>query len=113
MNIYLIYGFNNNIFLLLIYYKLYIFIDNRIINHFPNHVELTKKDLMVKNIKRYRKEFEREKNGVNIDKPDPKTVYLGNINYSTSNFEDNYFLLFISKKKKKKKKKKIFFFFLF
>jgi len=50
---------------------------NRIINHFPNHVELTKKDLMVKNIKRYKKEFEKDKNGINIDKPDPKTVYLG------------------------------------
>jgi len=50
--------------------------DNQIINHFPNHVELTKKDLMVKNIKRYKKEFEKDKNGVNIDKPDPKTVYL-------------------------------------
>jgi len=50
--------------------------DNQIINHFPNHIELTKKDLMVKNIKRYKKEFEKDKNGVNIDKPDPKTVYL-------------------------------------
>ncbi|KAJ3183349.1 putative tubulin polyglutamylase ttll1 [Gaertneriomyces sp. JEL0708] len=35
--------------------------ENQIINHFPNHHELTKKDLMVKNIKRYRKEFEKEK----------------------------------------------------
>ncbi|KAJ3411751.1 putative tubulin polyglutamylase ttll1 [Chytridiales sp. JEL 0842] len=33
--------------------------DNQIINHFPNHLELTKKDLMVKNIKRYRKEVEK------------------------------------------------------
>jgi hypothetical protein len=32
---------------------------NRIINHFPNHLELTKKDLMVKNIKRYKKELEK------------------------------------------------------
>lgn len=31
-----------------------------IINHFPNHFELTRKDLMVKNIKRYRKEREKE-----------------------------------------------------
>ena len=29
-------------------------------NHFPNHYELTRKDLIVKNIKRYRKELERE-----------------------------------------------------
>jgi tubulin polyglutamylase TTLL1 len=33
----------------------------QVINHFPNHEELTKKDLMVKNIKRYRKDMEREK----------------------------------------------------
>lgn len=33
--------------------------DNQIVNHFPNHVELTRKDLMVKNIKRYRKELEK------------------------------------------------------
>lgn len=26
--------------------------DSQIINHFPNHFELTRKDLMVKNIKR-------------------------------------------------------------
>ncbi|XP_026677554.1 probable tubulin polyglutamylase TTLL1 [Diaphorina citri] len=36
--------------------------DNQIINHFPNHYELTRKDLLVKNIKRYRKELEREGN---------------------------------------------------
>jgi tubulin polyglutamylase TTLL1 len=33
--------------------------DHQLINHFPNHYELTRKDLMVKNIKRYRKEVER------------------------------------------------------
>ena len=27
----------------------------RLLNHFPNHFELTRKDLMVKNIKRYYK----------------------------------------------------------
>jgi len=32
----------------------------RLINHFPNHLELTRKDLMVKNIKRFRKEMEKE-----------------------------------------------------
>ncbi|XP_076396567.1 tubulin tyrosine ligase-like 1B isoform X3 [Megachile rotundata] len=36
--------------------------DKQIINHFPNHYELTRKDLLVKNIKRYRKELEREGN---------------------------------------------------
>ena len=33
---------------------------HQIINHFPNHGELTRKDMMVKNIKRYRKEMEKE-----------------------------------------------------
>lgn len=36
--------------------------DNQMINHFPNHYELTRKDLLVKNIKRYRKELEKEGN---------------------------------------------------
>lgn len=36
--------------------------DDQVINHFPNHVELTRKDLMVKNIKRYRKDLEKEGN---------------------------------------------------
>lgn len=30
------------------------------INHFPNHYELSRKDLLVKNIKRYRKDLERD-----------------------------------------------------
>lgn len=34
----------------------------RLLNHFPNHEELTKKDLMVKNVKRYRKDLEKEGN---------------------------------------------------
>lgn len=34
--------------------------DGQIVNHFPNHFELTRKDLMVKNLKRYRKELERD-----------------------------------------------------
>lgn len=29
--------------------------DHQIINHFPNHYELTRKDLMIKNLKRYKK----------------------------------------------------------
>lgn len=32
----------------------------RIVNHFPTHLELTRKDLMVKNIKRYRRDMERD-----------------------------------------------------
>jgi tubulin polyglutamylase TTLL1 len=38
------------------------FFSIRIINHFPNHYELSRKDLLVKNIKRYRKDLEREGN---------------------------------------------------
>ena len=34
----------------------------RLLNHFPNHFELTRKDLMVKNIKRFRREMEKEGN---------------------------------------------------
>lgn len=36
------------------------FIARRMINHFPNHYELSRKDLLVKNIKRYRKDLERD-----------------------------------------------------
>ncbi|XP_049862041.1 polyglutamylase complex subunit TTLL1-like [Schistocerca gregaria] len=38
--------------------------DNQMINHFPNHYELSRKDLLVKNIKRYRKQLERDKEPV-------------------------------------------------
>ncbi len=34
--------------------------DNQLINHFPNHIELTRKDLMVKNIKRYQRDLHKE-----------------------------------------------------
>uniref|UniRef100_A0A8C7SRA7 Polyglutamylase complex subunit TTLL1 n=1 Tax=Oncorhynchus mykiss TaxID=8022 RepID=A0A8C7SRA7_ONCMY len=34
--------------------------DEQMVNHFPNHYELTRKDLMIKNIKRYRKDMEKE-----------------------------------------------------
>nr|VZI19359.1 unnamed protein product [Spirometra erinaceieuropaei] len=37
-------------------------LDDQIINHFPNQFELTRKDLMVKNIKRYRRVLEKESN---------------------------------------------------
>ena len=33
--------------------------DDQIVNHFPNHYELTRKDLMVKNIKRFRKNLDK------------------------------------------------------
>ena len=37
---------------------------HRLLNHFPNHSELTRKDLMCKNIKRYRKDMEKENNPI-------------------------------------------------
>lgn len=47
------------------------------INHFPNHYELTRKDLLVKNIKRYRKELEREGNPLAERSDGPgKYIYL-------------------------------------
>ncbi|KAL1122620.1 hypothetical protein AAG570_002947 [Ranatra chinensis] len=50
--------------------------DNQIINHFPNHHELTRKDLLVKNIKRYRKELERDGNPLAARAPNGKYLYL-------------------------------------
>lgn len=38
--------------------------ETQIINHYPNHIELTRKDLMVKNIKRFRKDMEKENNPI-------------------------------------------------
>ena len=51
--------------------------DNQLINHFPNHYELTRKDLMVKNIKRYLRDMN------NNDFPDfVPTTYLLPADYS-------------------------------
>lgn len=36
--------------------------DNQLVNHFPNHYELVRKDLLVKNIRKYRKELEKDSN---------------------------------------------------
>ena len=51
--------------------------DNQIVNHFPNHYELTRKDLIVKNIKRYRKELEREGNWLAAKDSDGNYMHLG------------------------------------
>ncbi|XP_071485275.1 polyglutamylase complex subunit TTLL1-like [Diadema setosum] len=48
--------------------------DDQVLNHFPNHYELTRKDLMVKNIKRYRKELEKE--GSPLAEKDEQGKYL-------------------------------------
>ena len=47
-------------YFLLLFIFAYRLSDDQIINHFPNHYELTRKDLMVKNIKRFRKDLEKE-----------------------------------------------------
>ena len=51
--------------------------DDQIVNHFPNHYELTRKDLMVKNIKRYRKELEKEGSPLAEKDESGKYLYLG------------------------------------
>lgn len=48
---------------------------SRMISHFPTHYELSRKDLLVKNIKRYRKELEREGNPL-AEKGDSPGKYL-------------------------------------
>lgn len=52
-----------------------IFFRFRIINHFPNHYELSRKDLLVKNIKRYRKDLERDSSAL-AEKVDTGTTGL-------------------------------------
>lgn len=51
--------------------------DDQIVNHFPNHYELTRKDLMVKNIKRYRRELEKEGSPLAEKDENGKYIYLG------------------------------------
>ncbi|XP_019631189.1 PREDICTED: probable tubulin polyglutamylase TTLL1 [Branchiostoma belcheri] len=50
--------------------------DDQVINHFPNHYELTRKDLMVKNLKRYRKDLEKEGNPVSERDDEGRYKYL-------------------------------------
>ncbi|CAG5113488.1 Oidioi.mRNA.OKI2018_I69.chr2.g7592.t1.cds [Oikopleura dioica] len=50
--------------------------DNQLVNHFPNHYELCRKDLMVKNIKRYRKELERNDHWLAEKDSDGNYVHL-------------------------------------
>lgn len=51
--------------------------DEQMVNHFPNHYELTRKDLMIKNIKRYRKELEKEGSPLAEKDENGKYIYLG------------------------------------
>ena len=50
--------------------------EDQLVNHFPNHYELTRKDLMVKNIKKYRKELERAGRASEVDEIVPVTFTL-------------------------------------
>ncbi|MGH0116526.1 UNVERIFIED_CONTAM: hypothetical protein FKN15_009659 [Acipenser sinensis] len=50
--------------------------DDQIVNHFPNHYELTRKDMMIKNIKRYRRELEKEGSPLAEKDENGKYVYL-------------------------------------
>ena len=50
---------------------------HRLINHFPSHYELTRKDLMVKNIKRYRRDLERDGNALAEKHENGRYIYLG------------------------------------
>jgi len=50
--------------------------DDQITNHFPNHYELTRKDLMLKNIKRYRKDLEKEGSPFAEKDENGKYIYL-------------------------------------
>lgn len=51
--------------------------DEQMVNHFPNHYELTRKDLMIKNIKRYRKDLEKESSPLAEKDENGKYTYLG------------------------------------
>jgi len=57
--------------------------DFQIINHFSNHYEITRKDLMVKNLKRYRRDLEREGNPLAEKNELGRYLYL--VNYGVSN----------------------------
>ena len=59
------------------YFSYEIFFHCRVINHFPNHYELTRKDLMVKNIKRYRKDLERDGSILTEKDENGKYIHLG------------------------------------
>ena len=82
--------------------------DNQLINHFPNHYELTRKDLMVKNIKRYRKDVEKE-SGHKITNFVP-TTYVLPADYSLflEEFRRNVHAMWIMKPTSKAQGKGIF-----
>lgn len=50
--------------------------ENQLLNHYPNHIELTRKDLMVKNLKRFRKDMEKEGNPIAERDENGRYVYM-------------------------------------
>ncbi|TDG41324.1 hypothetical protein AWZ03_012245 [Drosophila navojoa] len=54
---------------------------DQIINHFPNSMELSRKDLLVKNIKRYRKDLERKGDALAATFPNDTKLGLGGTRY--------------------------------
>jgi tubulin polyglutamylase TTLL1 len=50
--------------------------ETQLLNHFPNHYELTRKDLMVKNIKRFRKDMEKENNPIAAKDDNGEYLYM-------------------------------------
>lgn len=61
----------------------------QLLNHFPYHEELTRKDLMVKNIKRYRRDLEKENNPLAEKDEQGRYVHL-DIIPATYIFPENY-----------------------
>ena len=49
----------------------------RIVNHFPTHYELTRKDCMVKNIKRYCKDLEKDESPLAERDESGRYIHLG------------------------------------
>ncbi|TRY84043.1 hypothetical protein DNTS_021074 [Danionella cerebrum] len=60
--------------------------DEQMVNHFPNHYELTRKDLMIKNIKRYRRELEREASPLAERDESGRFIHLADYNLFVEEF---------------------------
>jgi len=67
-------------------------IKQQIINHFPNHYELTRKDCMVKNLKRFKRELDKEQvetMGINFDFLPSTFVFPGEYSLFVEEFHRN------------------------
>jgi len=55
--------------------------DRQLVNHFPNYYELTRKDYMAKNIKKYKRHLLKDNRSLNVDYLDfiPTTFILPSI----------------------------------